>query len=515
MNSLQADSLCVSLRKGASRADFLALQRDVQRCLTLIGISASLEAIALPHPWLLLADELSDNAFTFKTANYRKIFLALFSFLQTTVLYAVRSSEKDAILTRIAEAVGPYLHLCSLTGGERLPVSDVRPIAAPFGTSIGRTMMQAFSMRKHDTAARQSLVNADVAGRTRTIDLHLPVDRHDSELLHLQVKDQSMFIISRSFKGPIAYIPGTHWIVLAIVARQLVVFDTRTGDAVCAFGGGDFDKCHPDDIVALAASPTGKMVASDWEKHSVQLWDAETGEAMGQPVRAHDATISSLAFSPDGAFLASGAENCSLRLCNLTTGDVLTDAIDTSHERSGDATYVAFSRDGALLVAFTRSGWGHVYSVLTGKLTLLLVLKARIGVYAVTFTADGRRVLVASHSGSICSFDIATQQEHFVPSRRGRLDPVPAYPAPVVFSPNGALLAAGSPLFYMQYTETGECLTLEGWLGTIQSDPFDSRPEAIAFSSDGTQVACSSGCAVDFWDCTDDWLVVERQISIL
>ena len=49
-----------------------------------------------------------------------------------------------------------------------------------------------------------------------------------------------------------------------------------------------------------SANPDGHRIASGGADHTVRLWNADTGQQIGQPLTGHTDIVDAVAFSPDG-----------------------------------------------------------------------------------------------------------------------------------------------------------------------------------------------------------------------
>ena len=64
---------------------------------------------------------------------------------------------------------------------------------------------------------------------------------------------------------------------------------------------------HTDAVTSVAFSPDGTRIASGSCDNTVRVWDAATGQPVGQPLTGHTDAVYSVAFSPDGTRIASGS----------------------------------------------------------------------------------------------------------------------------------------------------------------------------------------------------------------
>ena len=98
----------------------------------------------------------------------------------------------------------------------------------------------------------------------------------------------------------------------------------------------------------MAFSPDGKRIASGSRDTTVRLWDAATGQPVGQPLTGHRTSVSSVAFSPDGKRIASGSTDNTVRLWDAATGQPVGQPL-TGHRNI--VWSVAFSPDGTRIAS--------------------------------------------------------------------------------------------------------------------------------------------------------------------
>ncbi|KAJ7613251.1 hypothetical protein DFH06DRAFT_1015013, partial [Mycena polygramma] len=71
---------------------------------------------------------------------------------------------------------------------------------------------------------------------------------------------------------------------------------------------------HTQGIESVAFSPDGKLIISGSWDRTIRIWDAESGEQLGDPLEGHAHRVSSVAFSPDGKWIVSGSHDETIRI---------------------------------------------------------------------------------------------------------------------------------------------------------------------------------------------------------
>jgi WD40 repeat protein len=120
----------------------------------------------------------------------------------------------------------------------------------------------------------------------------------------------------------------------------------REGDSAGALEFADFEE-----TAWSGFSPTGETVATISASGDVQLWDAASGAAVGEPL-PHRSRLAEVAFHPDGSLLATGCRDGSARLWDAATGLAVGPPLD----HGGAVEVLAFSPDGRRLAAGCADG---------------------------------------------------------------------------------------------------------------------------------------------------------------
>ena len=101
-------------------------------------------------------------------------------------------------------------------------------------------------------------------------------------------------------------------------------------------------------VHSIGISHNKETIVSGSSDGTVRIWNAKTGEAIGDPLQGHTSSVRSVAFSPDGERIVSGSDDRTVRIWNAKTGNAICESLQdhTDHMCS-----VAFSPDGERIVS--------------------------------------------------------------------------------------------------------------------------------------------------------------------
>jgi WD40 repeat protein len=231
----------------------------------------------------------------------------------------------------------------------------------------------------------------------------------------------------------LAYSPDGTRLVSASRDHLVKVWDAETGREVLTYTG------HACPVFAVAVSPDGRRVASAGEEKTIHLWDAATGRLL-RALTGHGAAAVGLAFGPDGTRLYSACGGYGPGGEPLP-GEVKVWEADTGQElgtpvRQTTIHRIALAPDGRWLAVAGMDDAVTVWDVETAEPAA--VLRGHAGrVLAVGFSPDGRRVATGGGDHAVKVWDADSGQELL--SLAGHTQPV----ADVAFGPDGRQLASG------------------------------------------------------------------------
>jgi WD40 repeat protein len=233
----------------------------------------------------------------------------------------------------------------------------------------------------------------------------------------------------------------------------------------------------PARVYSVGLSPNGRRILAGSADTTIKLWDAVSGNPIGEPLRGHNKLVTSVAFSPDGTRIASGSADNTIRQWDAATGHPI-----GAPMRYGNAvTSVAFSPDGTEIVSGSIDSNLQLWDAVSGQPIGKPLSGNTKQVTSVAFSRDGTRIASGSADSTIALWDAVKKTQ--IGTLVGHKDAVIS----VAFSPDGTRIASGS-----------KDNTIRLW-DVIKAQPI-GQPlfghqgivYSVAFSPDGARIASGS-----------------------
>ncbi len=252
---------------------------------------------------------------------------------------------------------------------------------------------------------------------------------------------------------------------------------------------------HTDNVLTLAFSPDGSLLASGSVDKTIRLWNVQNPGAAqpGAVLQGHQKQVAIVRFGADGKTLVSGGYDYTLRFWDVQAAKQT--AVQGSQDHPGpmiDAMVNSFSPDMSVLLALANGGV-VVWDVKKGELIEPDVPSNLLQVWGWgAFAPDGQSFYLT---------DVASNLIYQIPLAGGDAKVAltgpdgTTYNGPLAVSPDGNWLAAA--------TSTGEAIHLfDLKSGKVQVIATGDQQDqyVLLFSPDSSMLISSGGDSSRIWD---------------
>ena len=180
-----------------------------------------------------------------------------------------------------------------------------------------------------------------------------------------------------------------------------------------------------DVLMDAAFSPNGKLiVTASWDK-TARIWDAATGQQVGDPFEGHDDVVWSAAFSPDGTRVLTASKDATARIWDVASRRMVAELVSDDPVRRA-----AFSPDGKRVVTAPLNKSVRVWDVFPD--TTALVSTARTAAPRCLTPAERETFFLSREPPAWCvemakwPYDAPAWKQWLADKRGGKTPPLPA-----------------------------------------------------------------------------------------
>ncbi len=253
----------------------------------------------------------------------------------------------------------------------------------------------------------------------------------EAEIALRVVTQYNNAILYTSSVNSASFSPDGKRIVAASADKTIRIWDAETGQQI-----GQPLEGHTEGVESTSFSPDGKRIVSSSADKTIRIWNTETGQQIGQPLEGHTAWVHSASFSPDGKRIVSASDDKTIRIWDAETGHQVGQPLEG---HTDDVFSASFSPDGKRIVSASWDKSIRIWDAETG-LQIGQPLEGHTeGVRSASFSPDGKRIVSASTDNTIRIWDVETGLQ-IGQSLEGHTDDV-RYAS---FSPDGKRIVSAS-----------------------------------------------------------------------
>lgn len=351
---------------------------------------------------------------------------------------------------------------------------DARSIVSRFSKLIATSPMFIYSTALPLTLSTSSVSRQLSALSTRPIKLGKSRINLDSDEKQISLRTDLRPFESDRFTSTI-FSADMRYVISK--SNSIHIWNAHTGEKIRELPGG----LEP--VRGLAISPTGTDIASGSIDGSVQLWEVETGAAIGKPLRGHSKEVSCISFSPNAQNIASGSADCTIRIWSVKTGRAIGNPL-TGHDTL--IYCVAYSPNGELLASGDANGRIIIWDVKMCKPAV--DMDGPGGMFSLAFSSNGKWLASVSNR-EVRIWNVSTGEKVGTPYQGHK-----GVVSSVSFSPDDSCVVSTS------YDGTINIWSLEKREDIMPPLQHGDRVVSVAYSQDGSRILSASQEGLIIWN---------------
>jgi len=274
---------------------------------------------------------------------------------------------------------------------------------------------------------------------------------------------------------------------------NIIVYDAETGETVTGWNTKAWTSS-----VSFDPKNRQRIVSGD-DNGQLQVWLVGQ-DAPAWNVKAHDGAITSATFSPDGSKVITTGSDKAIRIWDAQTGNSLGELSNESGKNIFDAR---FSDDGSRIVTANEDKTAQIWDAASGK-SLLTLTGHTDYVLTAVFSHDGKYVYTGGYDSTIRKWDVSTGELLLtITGHTGRV-------LGLDVSPDDSLLASGSADTTVRVWDVYSGKEIFKYLGNNED------VNSVAFNHDGTRIltASSDETTKEFTIDYDSLLKIAQQYEL-